>query len=94
MRLCEHLGWPHPDYLLLYLSAEQFTDWMEYEAETGPLGHARDDAHFGIMASVFNNRMRGKSEAAQKPEIFMPYYNPPPETEEELHLRIKHALGR
>lgn len=36
MKLCEALGYPHPDYLLPYLTAEHLTDWAAYFAGDDP----------------------------------------------------------
>lgn len=29
--LCKELKFPHPDYLLPYLTAEQLSDWRKYD---------------------------------------------------------------
>ena len=92
--MCEHLGFPHPDYLLPLLTAEQFADWLEYEGITGPLGHARDDIHYGQIASVSYNSMLSKSSKALSPTDFMPYHEEPPKTQAELEAAILSTFGR
>ncbi len=56
-RLCEHLkGFPHPDYLLPYLSARQFLDWWIYFKRAGRPGIDRNDILFGIIAAAITKR--------------------------------------
>lgn len=45
MGLCERLGWPHPDYLLPYLTWEHWKDWQAFLGEVPAATEALDTDH-------------------------------------------------
>jgi hypothetical protein len=64
------LGFPHPDYLLPYLSARQLLEWQTYAGQYGMV--RRDDVHWGMLLAMFYNAHRGRGEA-KEPADFMVY---------------------
>ena len=50
-RLALTLGYPHPDYLIQYLSSYQLTEWMAYFL-IEPFGPRREDERAGVLAST------------------------------------------
>ncbi len=74
-RLCEHLKFPHPDYLLPLLSAKQFREWQEYYGEC-PFGADRDDYLWGFWCALYANCHKKPESPAYKPQDFMPYHDP------------------
>ena len=75
------LGFPHPDYLLPYLSAGQLLDWQRYAEQYG-VSIARDDIHWGMLLSMFFNANRGEGSQPKPATDFMPYYEPVEQEEE------------
>ena len=84
------MGWPHPDYLLKFLTPKQFAEWAAfYNLE--PWGFEVEDHRLGIIAaSLF--RAQGNKEA--QPRDFMMR---PPEEEvlsgKALVEQLKAAFG-
>ncbi len=80
--MTEHLGFPHWDYLLDYLSGKQIYDWFRYCRQVGRLGVDRNDVLFAIVA---------RSMAGGDLEKYMPYYDRFLEDDEEF-LRCMESL--
>lgn len=90
-RLCVALGIRHPDYL--DISSRQFSDWLAWYTHE-PFGELRADLQAGIIASTINNRMRNKGERARPPTEFMPYYEKPEQTPEQIRATLRRILRR
>lgn len=56
-RLCRELGFPHPDYLLEYLSGDQVAEWLAY-SEVEPFGGWVWDYHVAKILAVISNLIR------------------------------------
>lgn len=67
------MGYPHPDYLLRYLSAQQLQEWKIYFG-LEPFGEYAAYLRSGIIAAaIFNaNPFRQKGSKVFSPEDFMP----------------------
>lgn len=70
-KLCRDIGgFPHPDYLLAYLTWEQFDDWQRcYEQE--PWGESRADMR--AAANTFWVRLAGAN--IELPDLIYPYFD-------------------
>lgn len=55
-RLCEIVGFPHPDYLAPYLSSSQLLDWQTYSTQYG----FRQDIQWGLLTQVTASAWGGK----------------------------------
>lgn len=88
-KLADRLGFPHPDYLLPFLSARQLTDWERYAATVG-IGPERDDIHWGLLTSTLVNVNRAANSSPAQPKDFMPYFDPLAEdiTADDLAARL------
>lgn len=87
------LGFPHPDYLLPYLSAGQLLDWQRYAAQFGA-SISRDDIHWGMLLSMMFNANRGNGVSPKPATDFMPYrqVDDEEETQEDFALKIRGLL--
>lgn len=85
------LGWPHPDYLLLYLSAPQLQEWVAYY-ELEPFGEERADLRAGIIAATSANVWRKKGRPALKPRDFMPHFDRHPDEPRQSQAEMKAAV--
>lgn len=92
-QLCEHLGYPHPDYLLRLLTARQLLDWIEYGRRVGRFGVDRDDLLWGLLTWTVGNAWGGGN---GKIEDCMPYYEAEEEdlTPEQLEAKLAALLPR
>jgi hypothetical protein len=79
--------------LLSQISSRQFADWLAYYS-LEPFGEERADLRAGIVASVVNNRWRGKGEKALSPIDFMPYTEEHTQTAEEQMALFQGFLKR
>jgi hypothetical protein len=59
-----------------------------------PFGDQRADLRAGIVASVLNNRWRGKTEQPREPVDFMPFREQPEQTPEEMQRQLRSILGQ
>jgi len=78
------LGYPHPDYLLPYLTAEQLTEWEAYSI-IEPFGQPHeDDMLVGQTAGLANavGMSKKKDNTAFKAEDF---YRKPEDTLEKMY---------
>lgn len=57
--------------LLDRISGEELTEWMAYEAATGPLGPSRGDWLAALVASVVVNTARGRKGREAKVTDFL-----------------------
>jgi hypothetical protein len=78
--------------MLRQLTSRQFYEWQEFY-QHDPFGDARGDLRMGILASVFNNRLRGKNETPAKPVDFMPYFKEREQTPEDIQRTLRGILG-
>ena len=92
-RLCEHLGYPHPDYLLSYLSAEQFLDWFDYCQATGFFGHDRNDIYLATLISQVTNPNLKKGVRQTTADNFLFHKPKKEQTQEETIAAIKGFFG-
>jgi hypothetical protein len=83
----------HPDGLLQSLTSRQFAEWMAFYS-IDPFGDQRADLRTGIVASVLNNRWRGKTEHPREPVDFMPFREQPEQTPEEIQRQLRSILGQ
>lgn len=74
------------------LTAEQFIRWMAY-ARLEPFGEERADLRSAIIAVTMANAWRGKGSRAFKIEDFMPEFDKPPQTWQEMRANFR-AWGR
>lgn len=88
--LCLCTGHAHPDYLLPYLTAEQFLDWGLFARQVG-FGVGRDDAYWSMLLSMFYNAHRSEKASAQQPSDFMLYSEPEPKPVPKPE-EVKHKL--
>lgn len=83
-RLALHLGCPHPDYLLQYLTASQINDWFNYN-NIEPFGEFRKELRHGQLMALNANINR---DSEKRPEPFTAFdfmnYCERPEKEERL----------
>ncbi len=91
-RLCLTLGVPHPDYLIDMLTSKQLADWMAY-ASIETFGDQRADLRTAIMAASINNRWLGKHEKPSSPMDYLPHYERPVQTPEQMHALMAGVLG-
>ena len=88
------LGLPHPDYLLPFLSAQQFIEWETFAVANG-LGVARSDIYWGMFLSMYFNCHLPEHSAPMGPEDFMVYgERQEPPSEDEEYERLKGLLQR
>ncbi len=71
LTLSNSLGFPHPDYLLPYLSAKQLDDQLLWMKKYHPFPD-RDDIMWGTLLSMFHNVHCEKADALS-PADFIPY---------------------
>lgn len=88
--LCERLGFPHPDYLYPYLSAQQLDDWLHLSHTVG----FRDDIQYGFLIALLRNIHRGKGQPSVKPQDVMPYHRTPPASPETIRSIARNASRR
>lgn len=88
-RLCQVLGYPHPDYLLEELSSPQYAEWLAF-AQLEPIGDERADIRSAMAATAMVNAQGVRPKA--KLEQFLPFRTAEkPQTPDEL-LRKAEAL--
>jgi len=85
------LGLPHPDYLFPLLTAKQWLDWQQFDAEHG-LGIDREDIQWGMLMSMFYNVNRSGG-AFKTAEDFMPYRTPEEQSDEDFLASLHHTLA-
>lgn len=71
--LCLEMGFPHPRYLIPWLSSKDVTDWLAF-FEGQPFGPARDDERFGVLAALLKNQHRSQREKAYVGSDFFPNF--------------------
>jgi hypothetical protein len=91
-RLCLELGILHPDHLMRSLTSRQLSEWMVFYG-LDPFGEQRADLRAGIVASVVNNRWRGRHETPREPADFMPFREQPKQTPDEIKRTLRTILG-
>lgn len=76
------------------MSHAEFLEWHDYYA-TEPFGEERGDLRAGIVASIIANVNRDpkKRKEPYQPTDFMPFYEAPPPTPEQVAHKIRAALG-
>lgn len=92
-RLALALGMTVED-MLDRMTWREYREWLEfYEVE--PFGDERADLRSGIVAALIANVNRDPKKHPQpfKPNEFMPFYQEPPPTPEQLAHKIRAALG-
>ncbi len=57
------------------IDSREVTEWQAYEIVAGPLGPARTDYLFGMLASVIANTSRPKKSRPYKAEQFVPKWD-------------------
>ena len=82
------LGFPHPDYLLPYLTARQLDDWLLWMRKYYPFPD-RDDPLWGMSMAIAHNAWCDPCDA-KRPTDFMPYADPYEHelTAEELRAKL------
>jgi hypothetical protein len=92
-RLALALGMPVEE-MLDRMTWREYLEWGEYYG-LEPWGEERGDLRSGIVASVIANVNRDakKQPKAFEPVDFMPYYEKPKPTPEQLAHKIRAALG-
>lgn len=61
--------------LLARVSSQELTEWEAYELVDGPIGQARIDHLFGMLASVIANANRTKSTKPYRADQFIPKWD-------------------
>ncbi len=92
-RLCLTLGVPHPDYLIDMLTSKQLADWMAY-ASIETFGDQRADLRSAIMAKAMVDRWLGKHERPKNVTDYLPHYEKPVQTPEQMHSMMAGVLGQ
>jgi hypothetical protein len=80
--------------MLERMSWQEFLEWQEYYG-LEPFGEERADLRSGIVASVLANVNRDPKKRSKpfEPTDFMPYYEKPKPSPEQLAHKIRAALG-
>jgi hypothetical protein len=60
------LGWPHPDYLLPYLTSSQLSEWEAYR-RIKPFGQEMDDHRMAMICAAVAN-FSGNVDRKRKPQ--------------------------
>jgi hypothetical protein len=94
-RLCAHLKYPHPDYLLPLLTASQLAEWRAVDA-IEPLGNQQTNILLAEVASFLYSRYR---DPAKRPEPYSVYdfmhnMERPQQTPEEVSSQIAKYFSR
>lgn len=86
------MGAAHPDELRKRLNSRQIAEWIAY-ANIEPFGSQHDELLHGIRCALFAAAHR--SEGSEPPQItdFMPSYETPQMTEEEIIRNIRAWKG-
>lgn len=61
--MCLALGWPHPDYLLELLNADQLADWIDYSSRE-PFGFPIEDLRGAMQMAITANAAGAELETA------------------------------
>jgi hypothetical protein len=77
--------------MLEAISAQELTEWQAY-AELEPFGFWRDHFHFGFLCSLLANIHRRKGAPTAAPGDFMPFYEKPPMTQEQMMRLLDQTL--
>lgn len=72
MTLCARLGYPHPDYLLPWLSSSQLNDWISFH-QGHNLSIDRDDSFWSVFLAMYHNVHADKR---KYPTDFIPWHTP------------------
>jgi hypothetical protein len=88
------LGFPHPDYLLPWLTCRQLGDWERYFAAE-PGGDPFTELLHGIRCAVMANTFANSEGEAFQPEAFMPSWDPLENqpTPDEVRDAVRAAKG-
>ena len=94
-RLCETLGFAHPDYLMKVLTPQQVADWHCYSENYG-MGVARLDPYFANILCQQANLNRGKRGPIPADKFLLYQFDPVevPTTAKELRSRLLAQLNR
>ena len=84
--LALHLGYPHPDYLLPYLSASQLNDWLAFHNQHN-LSIDRTDVFDSTLLAMTFNINRGEHRPANATD-FIPWYDDDDITYEQFKAKL------
>ncbi len=87
-RLGLALGEHNINRMLGELTSDQLIDWIAY-SNLEPFGEERGDLRSAIIASTIANCNRGKGQRAFKVNDFMPKFNEPKKTWQEMKASFK-----
>jgi len=77
--------------MLEQLSARELTEWQAY-AELEPFGFWRDHYHFGFLCALLANINRRKGSPPAAPGDFMPFYEKPKLTQDQMMRLLDQTL--
>lgn len=82
--MCLRLGFPHPRYLLPYLTAKDIAEWKAF-SRLEPFGELEEEYRFGMLAAVSSEPNRNPKIVTNpfKPWDFFPRCKPNEVKEEE-----------
>lgn len=87
--MCGFLGgFPHPDYLLPYLTARQFEDWIAFY-DRNPWGERRQDQRMEAWRQRLMMGMFGKKSGMSDVSMAYPYFAKEVSAEEQLAMMRK-----
>ena len=69
------------------MSADEWADWKAIDS-ISPIGRIRADLHAAIVAQTVANCHIGKNQRPFKRTDFMPFYEAPKQTDEEIGTRF------
>ena len=73
-------------------TSRQLADWLAF-ASIETFGDERADLRIAIMACNLTNRWLGKHEPGKKVTDFLPHYEIPEQTPEQMHAIMAGLLG-
>lgn len=74
------------------LTSREFADWLAFN-RIEALGEERADLRMGILASTVLAPHMGKGKKPPAPSKFMPYYQPPAQTPDQIHALMARAIA-
>jgi hypothetical protein len=69
------------------IDSQEYASWLAF-SRVEPFGEARADLRSAVVAAVVANAHRGKGAKAFTPADFMPQFDPPDETPEQLFAAL------
>lgn len=79
------MGYPHPDYLLKYLTSRQITEWFAYY-KIEPFGPHAEEMRFGIIGALLVNFFTRKPNKVADPRNYTLSLAPKVRTTPEVGL--------